>query len=267
MKTTNISRRGLFRSVSTTALGFATLKSAFERPLTAAEGVGFGPLIPDPKGVLDLPRGFKYHAFSVTGDVMHDGFKVPGLHDGMAAFPGPDGGAILVRNHENRVIEPGGTGSPFHAADYAGMDKSKIFDIGTTNPASGGTTNLLYDTRRKRLVSHHLSLVGTIRNCAGGLTPWNSWLTCEETNSKAGESVGGTILAHNHGWIFDVPATAAIGLTTPVPLKAMGRFSHEAVSIDPATGIVYETEDRGDSCLYRFIPDIPGHSCPKQQLR
>src|SRR5690606_39097577 len=92
---------------------------------------------------------------------------------------------------------------------------------------------------------------------AGGPSPWNSWLTCEETNNKAGDNSSGSILTKDHGYVFDVPASATPGLTSPVPLKALGRMSHEALAIDPATGIVYETEDRGDSCLYRFIPDVP----------
>jgi secreted PhoX family phosphatase len=57
-----------------------------------------------------------------------------------------------------------------------------------------------------------------------------------------------------HGYNFEVPATEEMRLVDPVPLKAMGRFRHEAVAIDPRTGIVYQTEDRSDGLLYRFIP-------------
>jgi secreted PhoX family phosphatase len=101
--------------------------------------------------------------------------------------------------------------------------------------------------------SQHLSLVGTIRNCAGGVTPWGSWLTCEEDVSRAGS--GGQ--AQDHGWVFEVPARGR-GLTDPMPLKALGRFNHEAAAVDPRTGIVYLTEDREDGLFYRFIPNVKG---------
>ena len=91
------------------------------------------------------------------------------------------------------------------------------------------------------------SLSGTIRNCAGGPTPWGSWLTCEETTQ-----INGTT---RHGYVFDVPAS---GVSDAEPLRGLGRFSHEAVAIDPATGIVYLTEDTGSSGFYRFVPTTPG---------
>ena len=55
-----------------------------------------------------------------------------------------------------------------------------------------------------------------------------------------------------------MPALPGSGLTTPVPLVDMGRFVHEAVAVDPATGIVYQTEDRNDGLIYRFLPAKPG---------
>ena len=103
------------------------------------------------------------------------------------------------------------------------------------------------------LVDEFVSLAGTVANCAGGPTPWGSWLSCEETNASP-ESGG---FGKPHGYVFEVPVDAT-GPVDPVPLRAMGRFSHEAVAVDPATGIVYQTEDnQGSVGFYRFIPDTP----------
>jgi secreted PhoX family phosphatase len=66
---------------------------------------------------------------------------------------------------------------------------------------------------------------------------------------------GNSVLAKDHGWVFEVAATAQPGLQQPIPLKAMGRFNHEAAAVDPSTGIVYETEDRGDAAFFRFLPN------------
>src|SRR5690606_10860267 len=115
----------------------------------------------------------------------------------------------------------------------------------------GGTTTLVLDAATLEVEREYRSLAGTIRNCAGGITPWGSWLSCEEDVTRAGEGVG-----HDHGWVFEVPATAP-GLIDPVPVKAMGRFNREAAAVDPETGIVYMTEDRDDGLVYRFIPNTP----------
>jgi secreted PhoX family phosphatase len=81
-------------------------------------------------------------------------------------------------------------------------------------------------------------------------------LTCEETTFRTGAYEGNA--EKDHGYVFEVPATEKIGLCDPNPIKEMGRFNHEAVAIDPRTGIVYLTEDRGDSLIYRYIPNTPG---------
>jgi hypothetical protein len=117
----------------------------------------------------------------------------------------------------------------------------------------GGTTTVVYDTRTQTVERQYLSLTGTIRNCAGGPTPWNSWISCEETVERASE-----MLTVDHGYNFEVPAAAEMGTVEPVPLVHMGRFNHEAVAVDPASGIVYQTEDRHDGLIYRYIPDVPG---------
>jgi secreted PhoX family phosphatase len=117
-------------------------------------------------------------------------------------------------------------------------------------PELGGTTNLVFDPATGEVVSQFLSLTGTDRNCAGGAMPWGSWITCEEPEDLTSER------GRKHGWCFEVKATARPGLQKAVPLKALGRYRHEAVALDPATGILYLTEDRNDGLLYRFIPEV-----------
>jgi secreted PhoX family phosphatase len=132
-----------------------------------------------------------------------------------------------------------------------GFDAALSFDSGDDgrNPSLGGTTNLVFDPASGEKTAHFLSLTGTDRNCAGGAMPWGSWITCEEPADLT-QGHG-----QRHGWCFEVKATAEPGVQKPVPLKALGRFRHEAVALDPETGILYLTEDRGDGLLYRFLPE------------
>jgi secreted PhoX family phosphatase len=230
--------------------------------LARETGAGiFGPLKPDPNELLDLPAGFAYTVISTAGEEMDDGLLVPGRHDGMAAFAAENGTVRLVCNHELRPSwhRLGGFGSELERLER--IDKSKLYDAGNgTTPGIGGTTTIHYDPVSRERLGIHLSLAGTEINCAGGAMPWGSWLSCEESFSDPGKSFErGRVITRErrHGYIFEVPVNAE-GLADPVPLTAMGRFEHEAAAIDPATGIIYLTEDRHQSLLYRFIPDVPG---------
>ena len=217
----------------------------------ALKTAGYGPLFPvasknTGETLLSLPKGFEYTAIGKVGKTMSDGRPTPSAHDGMATFlVGKE--LRVVRNHE-----VGGTRLPVAGS---GIGSSNHYDEG----AGGGTTTLVIDPKTRQIVKDFVSLSGTLINCAGGPTPWGSWISCEETTlgqtvrtDAKGKKSGG--YSKPHGYCFEVPASANTNLP-PVPLKAMGRFTHEAISVDPLSGVVYLTEDYGPCGFYRFLPN------------
>lgn len=254
------SRRTFLKKGGLVAVGFMGLYQLVQ-PIAKAGiltmGKGYGELIPDPEGILNLPKGFSYKIISKTGQVMNDGFLVPGNPDGMGTFPGKNGRIIIIRNHELGADSfdegPFGEGNKL----YDKVAKQSLYDQGKgTLPGLGGTTTLIYNPATGEVENEFLSLSGTLRNCAGGITPWGTWITCEESTLNAGDLEGN--LEKDHGYVFEVPASETMRLSHAKPIKEMGRFNHEAVAVDPKTSIVYLTEDRGDGLFYRFIPSVPG---------
>lgn len=265
------SRRAFLQTAAAGAAftGFARLANAQTPPAETYlnEVYGYGPLKPDPYGVFDLPEGFSYRVVSQAGERMSDGLYTPFKFDGMGCFSGGGSRVILARNHElrptdrnhgalgiNERIETQPNG--FLQAGRGKLDPRKAYDLDSHgHPIPGGVSLVTYDLKSGQTVNQHMALTGTAVNCAGGVTPWGSWLTCEETQLRPGESGA----SKSHGWVFEVPSRSR-GLVQAVPLTAMGRFNHEACAIDPRTGVVYMTEDSYDhmGLFYRFLPTVPG---------
>ncbi len=226
------------------ALALAPVAGALAKP---ARRAGYGPLVEDSAGLLDLPCGFRYRVVQNVEDRLSNGAAVPGDFDGMVAIDGPRNSTILVRNHE---LTP--------------RDATKAPVVGRNpyDPATPGGTTALVVGANRRLDRSYVSSSGTLNNCAGGGTPWGTWITCEESRTTG------------HGYAFEVDPTEPESKLSRTPIRAMGYFSHEAIDIDPRTGIAYLTEDdfRGQqvapelevptgpgltrsSFLYRYLPE------------
>ncbi len=233
---TTIDRQTFLRRTAAAAAGLAVAGplSAFGARTAAGaptEGEGYGPLID--RGELALPRGFSYRVISREGDPMSDGNPTPGIFDAMAAFPGRDNTTILIRTPENRrragetaVVVPAGLR----------YDPDPTYNAGCTK---------LVVSRSGAVLESFAIQGGTSTNCAGGLTPWGTWITSEEVFDTGATGV-------RHGYDFEIDAYAT-GPVPAVPIRGAGRLVHEAVGW--LAGALYQTEDRSpNACLYRYVP-------------
>lgn len=255
----SMDRRTFISNLALSTAGIALASATFTRrdglmaqtsDLAKLRAYGYGDLVPmatknTGETFLKLPKGFEYNVIGRGGTVMSDGRTTPVLHDGMATFK--VGGELrVVRNHEVHGGRVPREGTAIGASNH--YDES----------APGGTTTLVIDPKTRTIVRDFVSLSGTLFNCSGGPTPWGSWISCEESTYgptvriRNGVPVGG--FPKQHGYCFEVSAAANTNLP-PVPLKAMGRFEHEAVAVDARSSICYMTEDYATGGFYRFVPN------------
>ncbi|MFH8725874.1 alkaline phosphatase PhoX [Streptomyces termitum] len=203
-------------------------------------GLGYGPLVADPDGILALPEGFTYRVITRTGVTrLESGEFTPSNHDGTATFAGPRGVTYLVNNHELK-------GARSKWEHPVPLTEGLVYDPA----AAGGCT--VVEVHRDGTVAEWVGIAGTSTNCAGGRTAWGTWLTCEENSDLAGKNG----MTKDHGYVFEVDPSDRRANRDPRPIKAFGRYDHEAVVVDPKTGHAYLTEDASgpNGLFFRWVP-------------
>ncbi|MEV6618180.1 alkaline phosphatase PhoX [Streptomyces sp. NPDC051051] len=230
----------------------ADTTGAGHRPAAHHGGVGYGPLLPDPDGILALPAGFDYRIITHSGKTkLESGEPTPSNHDGTATFDGPRGTTLLVNNHELK-------GPRANWKYPVPLTEGLVYDPA----ASGGCT--VVEVRPGGQVAEWVGIAGTSTNCAGGSTPWGTWLTCEENSDRAGTNG----MTKDHGYVFEVDPRDRRANRDPKPLKFFGRYDHEAVVIDPRRGHAYLTEDAAspNGLFFRWSPP-PGFEHGRGKFR
>lgn len=201
---------------------------------------GYGPLVPDPNKILALPAGFTYRVITHSGVTKLDsGESTPSNHDGTAAFEGHRGVTLLVNNHELKGRREGW-------AHPVPLTEGLVYDPAAARRLHGRRGP---SRRRGRRMGGHRRYVDQLR---GRRDPWDTWLTCEENSDLAGKNG----MTKDHGYVFEVDPHDRRANRDPRPIKAFGRYDHEAVVIDPRQGHAYLTEDASgpNGLLYRWTP-------------
>jgi secreted PhoX family phosphatase len=236
---------GVLPSLTGPTPAFANDSRSHGRP--SSDGAPFPPLQDDPNGILALPAGFSYRIVTREGDTdMSFGQgKTPAFHDGTGVVASGRNQLTIIQNHEM---------TPFMSTYGVPHIPGTVYDPGAVN--AGGCTVITTDGDG-RSTAEWVGISGTARNCAGGGTPWGTWLTCEEITINAGASWSAAgqsgVYEKNHGYVFEVFRSDSAH-QLPKPIKAFGRFDHEALAVEPNRKHVYLSEDASgpNGLFYRW---------------